>query len=101
VEEQAEAARHTIDRLLEMRNQFIDLLKGNGARGVAVDLAGDLIGYPILAVSDVVGLYGVSYPTANTAVDRLVRMGLLREITGGHYGRIFRCDLVYAAIAAS
>jgi hypothetical protein len=84
-----------------MRENFIGQLRRSGARGIAVDLAGDLIGYPILAVSDVVDLYGVSYPAANSAVERLVRLGLLHEITGGNYARIFRCDPVFDVIQDS
>jgi Fic family protein len=99
VEARAKAASTAIERLLDIRREFIEQIRHDGARGIAVDLAGDLIGYPILAVSDVVGLYDVTFPTANAAVDRLVRNGFLRETTGGGYGRIFRCDLVYQAIA--
>ncbi len=101
VRARARAASATIDALLEMREDFIGRVRQAGARGVAVDLAGDLIGYPVLAVSDVQNLYGVSYPAANSAVDRLVRHGLLHEITGGNYGRIFRCDPVFDVIHAS
>ena len=101
VKERALAASNTIDVLLKMRQEFSELLRNDGARGIAVDLAGDLIGYPVLAVTDAVDLYGVAYPTANSAVDRLVRLGLLREVTGGSYNRIFRCDRVLEAIVAS
>ncbi len=101
VRARAKAASATIDALLEMREDFIGRLRQAGARGIAVDLAGDLIGYPVLAVSDVQDLYGVSYPAANSAVARLVGLGLLHEITGGNYGRIFRCDPVFDVIRAS
>jgi hypothetical protein len=36
--------------------------------------------------------YGVSYPAANSAVARLEKLGLLRETTGGNYGRSFAAD---------
>jgi hypothetical protein len=36
--------------------------------------------------------YGVSYPAANNAVARLEQLGLLRETTGGSYGRVFAAD---------
>jgi Fic family protein len=101
VKARAEAASETIGALLKMREDFVGRLRGAGARGVAVDLASDLVGYPLLAVSDVVNLYNVSYPTANSAVNRLVRLGLLHQITGGNYGRIFRCDPVFDVIQSS
>ncbi len=68
---------------------------------MAVDLAGDLIGYSVLVVSDVQDLSGVIDPAANSAIVRLVGLGLLHEITGGNYGKIFRCDPVFDVVLAS
>ncbi len=101
VKVRAEVACSTIDTLLTMRQHFIDTLRRDKARGLALYLAGDLIGYPVLSVSDITSQYEVSYPAANSAVERLVRLGLLHETTGGNYARVFRCDAVIRAIQAS
>ena len=43
-------------------------------------------------------LYGVSYQAANTAIAKLVNLGILRQRTTGKYDRIFQCDEVLAAL---
>lgn len=60
-----------------------------------VDLAHDLIGYPALSIGDVVDLRGVAYPTAKRAVLKLEQMGVLREISGRNYRRVYFCQKVF------
>lgn len=96
---QAKAAATTISELLDVRADMIRVLREDSARGMVLDLASDLIGYPRLSVSRVAEIYEVSRPAANTAVSRLVSLGILREITGGSYGRVFACDRVFDVIA--
>lgn len=64
-------------------------LRGDGLRGVAIQIAEDLIGYPLLTVPDVETRYGVSYQTANQAVARLVDHDVLQQISEGNYNRVF------------
>jgi Fic family protein len=99
VRARADAASKTISSLLSTRQAFLDTLQHAGCRGSAVTLAGDLIGYPILNVSVAMTLTGVTYPAANSAVQRLVELGILTEITGRDYDRVFRCDKVFEVIA--
>lgn len=101
VKAQAEAAADTIIRLISFSNEVIETLKRDGERTGAVvfTLANNLIGYPIMRVSRVAKDLGVSYPTANTAINKLVSAGYLREVTGSNYGRVFRCDRVYDVLA--
>jgi Fic family protein len=96
---QAAAASTTIGELFIFRTELIQRLKDTGARGVVLDLASDLIGYPRLTVSRAAEIYNVSYPAANAVIRRLVDLGVMREITGGTYGRVFACDRVYDLIA--
>lgn len=99
VEAQARAASATIKALLDVRELFLEHLRTAGAKGVVLELAGDLIGYPRISASRAAKVYGVSYPSANNAIARLVKLGILREVTGSTYGRIFACDRVYNIIA--
>jgi Fic family protein len=101
VKARAEAATEAIRHLLEIREEFQDRLRQDGAKGIVIELAGDLIGYPILDVSLAAEMFSISYPAANTAINRLVRLGILRETTGGSYGRVFACDRVYQVIASA
>jgi Fic family protein len=96
---QAAKASTTIAELLAFRDEVIRLLKDTRSRGVVLDLASDLIGYPRITVSRAAEIYNVTYPAANSAMRRLVDLGVMREITGGTYGRVFACDRVYDLIA--
>ncbi|WP_230594335.1 Fic family protein [Rhodococcoides fascians] len=95
----ANSASETIAELLAVRDAFAAKLQAAKASGMIVTLANDLIGFPLLAVRDIQELYGVAYPTANNAVAKLVSLGILEEISGREYGRVFRCPAVYAVIA--
>jgi Fic family protein len=95
----ADAASNTITEMLNVRSEMIKLLKDDRAKGAILDLASDLIGYPRISVRQTARLYQITYPAANSIVSRLVELGILREITGSSYGRIFACDRVYNVIA--
>lgn len=47
---------------------------------------------PIISVNEVKELTGTTYPAANSLVERLVRIGILAEITGQARNRRFRYD---------
>lgn len=98
---QAQDGVSRIDDLLGVRAFFLDVLKGAGARGVVLDIAEDLIGYPYITPSRAAQLHGVTYPPANNAIQRLAGLGILREITGANYGRMYVCDAVMRIIERS
>ncbi|MGE5828200.1 MAG: Fic family protein [Micromonosporaceae bacterium] len=99
VADQSRAASLTIRELLEYRDSVVHTLKAQGATGMVLELANDLIGYPRISVTRAAAIYGVSFPTANAAINRLVQHGFMRETTGGSYGRVFACDKVFELIA--
>ncbi len=59
-------------------------LAGNGHR-----LLGDLFRQPYIMVKDVQKTLGVSYPSANDLVSRLVDIGILSDVTGRRRNRVF------------
>lgn len=95
----ANRASYAIKSLLDARNEFVERLNKARAKGAILQLANDLIGYPIVSVADVQHLYGIAYPTANNIVAKMVSLGILKEVTGREYGRILRCPAVYEVIA--
>jgi Fic family protein len=99
VASRADAAAKTIAELLAVREEFQHRLRRDGAKGMVLDLAGNLIGYPVLDVGDAVRLHSVTYPAANAAIARLVKLSILREVTGKSYRRLFACDEVYQVMA--
>ena len=94
----AEDAVARVDQLLTLRNQLLEQIRAAHLRGVAVQPAGDLIGYPMLTVNAVKDLYGVSYQAANSAVGKMTELGILRQRTEGRYARIFSCDAVLSLL---
>lgn len=99
VKDRAEAASETISQLLAINNEFVASLHASGCRGSVVTLAGDLIGFPVLDVGQARDLLNVSYQAANSAVAKLVHLGILTQISSGSYGRVFRCQRIFDAIA--
>ncbi len=85
-----------VDKLLALRESFQMTLQG--AKGVSLRIADDLIGYPMITASLAAKLHDVSYQAANTAISKLVDLGILKQRTAGRYDRIFQCDAVLAAL---
>jgi Fic family protein len=86
---QADVASKRTSALLALRDEYIEVVKQNGLRGVAVDIAGGLIGYPVTTPTFAARTYKVTYPAANTAIGRLQQLGIVEEVTGKSYGRLF------------
>jgi len=87
-----------VDQLLVLSGRLKEAIRAARLRGVAVQLGGDLIGYPMLTVGTVKDLYNVSYQAANSAVAKLTELGILRQRTKGRYARIFSCDAVLSLL---
>jgi Fic family protein len=90
----AEDGTQRIEDLLTFSKRVRAELEEAKARGVVLKIADDLIGYPVITPSEAAELYDVTYPPANTAIKKLESMGILREVTGGTYGRMYICDEV-------
>ena len=91
---QADDAVRRIDALQALRTQMLTRLRKERARGVVLDLAEDLIGYPVITVSEAAKLHSVTFPPASAAIQRLVELGYLTELTGRQYGRVYGCTPV-------
>jgi Fic family protein len=96
----SETAVDQIDSLLQVQQAARDLSRTYPLRGVAGQIAEDLIGRPLVTPTAASRIYEVSYQAANSAISRLVESGLLREFTGRRYGRIFGSDKVLSIIEA-
>jgi Fic family protein len=87
-------ATETARRILTLREAHRNLIAenlgysaGNGHRVLE-----HLYQRPIVSVSEVRDLTGTAYPAANQLVERLVKIGILAEITGQARNRRFRYD---------
>lgn len=94
VREQAEAGIARIDRLLAIRESIVERVKASGSRGnTAVGVADELIGYPVMDIPSVARQRGVAYQSAKEAIERLVSLGVVREVRrSGRTRRLFICD---------
>ncbi|MET8318236.1 Fic/DOC family N-terminal domain-containing protein [Rhodococcus erythropolis] len=97
VEEQAREGLERIQRLLALREQMLINLRAAKLRGSAIEIAENLIGYPVIDVPTARMLIGKSFEAANQAVARLVEHKILTEVTGRPHNRLFVCMPVWEA----
>ncbi len=95
---QAAETLRRIEALLEYQDDLRAMVQERQIRGVRARIIEDLVGQPILTATWAAGHYGVSYQAANEAISRLVRDGVLEEMTGRKYGRLFASRRVLATI---
>jgi Fic family protein len=88
-----DAVQATID-LLALRDTMIRSLRAAGVRSAALELAEMLIGFPVIDVPTAANLLNRPFETANQAVARLVKHGILQETTGRRVNRLFLCSEV-------
>lgn len=103
IKAEAELAVERINRLLRLRNEFVNRVRTSGSRAsTARSVAEQLIGFPLVDIPWVARQHSVSYPTAKDAVERLVELGLLVR-AGARRGRgrprqVFLCPAVMAEL---
>lgn len=88
-----QATRHVVvaEQLLSYIAGVRREIQSRGWGGLIVELVDDLIVWPVLSVGFAARHYKKSFPTAKGAVDRLVEIGVLTEMTGRSYRRKFGC----------
>lgn len=99
-----EEATEAIDRvhaLLTWRSNTIEKLRSANHKGLILEIAEGLISEPTLNVNSVVAASGKTTAAANTAVNKLVEEGVLVEVTGARYNRIFQAAEVIAILFGS
>lgn len=91
VDEVSRQATETARRLLELRERHREQIAGNlgHAAGRGHRILEHLFVQPIISVTQVRDLIGCTYPAANNLVDRLVKLDILKEITGQKRHRRF------------
>lgn len=95
---QAERALTKADRLSDTRDEIITDLHHSRVKGVAIRIAEDIVGNPVITPTRAADRYGVSFQAANSAIGRLVAEGVLRETTGRPYARVFIAPRVISII---
>lgn len=76
---QAMAGLDKTNRLLEFQGDTIQKLRSRGIRGTAIQVAEDLIGYPIISPAWVRDSYEISYQSASSALQTLEKAGVVHQ----------------------
>ncbi|HEY3924272.1 MAG TPA: Fic/DOC family N-terminal domain-containing protein [Acidothermaceae bacterium] len=95
---QAEEGVQIIQALVQYKDETLERLRKAGLRGVALQIAENVIGYPVIDVATARSMTDKTYEAANQAIARLVEQGVLREATGRPVNRLFVCDPVLRII---
>lgn len=88
--EATETARRIVSMRENHRDKLVEALGSGAANGLR--FLETLYRRPIFSVSDVATSLGVSSQAANTLTGRLVRLGIVVEITGQRRNRVFSYD---------
>ena len=98
VRETADDAVATARRIVDLFEQDRQRIQGHsGAAGSALQVHHGLQQRPVASVPSLVADTGLSAPTVRSALGRLEKMGIVREITGKRRNRLFGYDR-YVAI---
>lgn len=89
VAEMADDATSRADRLLALQQEYRSVLTGADVPANYLRVADELFGNPFIAVGRIAERLGITFPTAQAAVNRLVELGILRETTGRSRNRIY------------
>jgi Fic family protein len=88
----------TANRLTDLRDAFHARLHAPRATGLLHKLVDVLFSSPALTISQAAQILGVTYRSAQQNVERLVALGILREVTGRKRNRVFICDEIIRAV---
>ena len=95
---QAAESSDRIRDLLAWRDRTLVRLQAADVRGTARNVVGHLIGRPVVTARSVAERHEVSASAANNALRRLSELGIIQEITGGRYARVFAAQEVLAML---
>ena len=95
---QAERSAQLADRLLALQARYRDVLLGARASSSAMTLLDALFINPVVTSGTAQDALGVTAPTARAAIRTLEEHGILRELTGRRWGRVFRADELLSVV---
>jgi Fic family protein len=93
IQQTAEGAVSTTQQLSAMFKEDRKRIEEAGRRaGSALRLHDAIKARPLLSLQEICRISGLTFPTASTAMDRLVELGIARELTGRRRNRLFVYD---------
>ncbi|GAC1352519.1 MAG: Fic family protein [Polyangiales bacterium] len=98
VRTQAEEALLRVDKLLTLQERYTKLSLAQGRAGASLaKLVGELFLSPATTVRQAERLLDVTFAAAQKNVNRLVNLGILREVTGKERHRIYLAEEIFRA----
>ncbi len=98
--EQAKRATALCKSLLEMRDRYEHSIPPKLRTKTVMSLLDLLFKNPYIDVNSLKDHAGVGFPTAQRAIDNLVNLGILREITARKRSRLWEAKEIYALLAS-
>jgi len=89
-----EVAKQLLDWAADVRGQLLE----RHWTGTIASVAENLIEWPVVTNTLLQQRFGVTAPTGQSAIDRLVDLGVLSEMTGKTYGRIYGASHVISLV---
>ncbi len=100
VRDQAIEAADLADALLALQARYRDELQAAHVTANVLALVDDLFINPFVYTRRAQNLLGVSAPTARAAIRVLEEQGIVREVTGRNWGKLFLADAIYERLRA-
>ena len=98
VRQQSEDALATVQKLLDLQEQYRGVATGRKVPKTVIRLIDHLFARPIISVSELSKTWKMPFPTVQRGVDYLVEKGILGEITGGQRNRLFVANEIFNTI---
>lgn len=98
VSTQANESLTQLNRLQAIRTNYQPLVDAERNSKRMEQVLEFLFMQPILSVRQLQTFLGVSFPIAQNYIDRLVRAGIVHEVTGQARNRVFRADEIFQAL---
>jgi len=100
VAEQSRDAVQRAEALLNLWQRYRTQLQTARASALVLRLIDDLFSRPYLTVSQAADRLGVTFRSASLNVGKLVKAGILDELPGRSYGRVFRARAIVDVLEA-
>ncbi len=98
VREQCESLITGASKLLAWLSESRSALHERRRTGVIHRLLEDLVEWPVTTIADTATRYGVTNVHAARMINHLVEIGVLTELTGKNYGRVFGATYVIETV---
>jgi Fic family protein len=90
-----------VRRLKNLRAEYIQKVRTARASALVTQLIEELFNHPMVTVAKVAKMLDVTPPAAQQHVDKLIKAGILREVTGRARNRIFVAEGIIKSIYES